>query len=153
MYKSRFRQKRKRSRSPAGPRRLGTATRISASLFRRLSAFFRSASDQDPKAAKFAALPPGHAGFPKRVERSEGSNSAPIRNAPCFAVCAPVCHLSPKAECLPDFRSESKRGAFVREVENRDEKRFEIEFETAALPDFSRLLIVGVHREPGNVCI
>ena len=52
----------------------------------RLSVSFRSASDQDPKAAKFAVLTPGHAGFPKRVERSEGSNSAPIRNAPCFAV-------------------------------------------------------------------
>ena len=47
------------SRSPAGPRRLGTATRISASLFRRLSAFFRSVSDQDPKAAKLAVLIPG----------------------------------------------------------------------------------------------
>ena len=64
----------------------GTATRISASLFRRLSAFFKSASDQDPKAAKFAVLTPGHAGFPKRVKRSEGSNSAPIRNSPCFGV-------------------------------------------------------------------
>ena len=56
----------------------GTATRISASLFRRLSVSFRSASDQDPKAAKFAVLPPGHAGFPQRVKQSEGSNSAPI---------------------------------------------------------------------------
>ena len=54
-----FDRNEKRSRSPAGPRRLGTATRISASLFRRLSAFFRSASDQDPKAAKFAVLTPG----------------------------------------------------------------------------------------------
>ena len=85
-YRSQFRQKQKRSRSPAGPRRLGTATRISASLLRRLSAFFRSVSDQDQKAAKFAVLNPGHTGFPKRVERSDGSNSAPIRNAPCFAV-------------------------------------------------------------------
>ena len=81
-----FDRNEKRLRSPAGPRRLGTATRISASLFRRLSAFFGSASDQDPKGAKFAVLTPGHAGFPKRVKRSEGSNSAPIRNAPCFAV-------------------------------------------------------------------
>ena len=54
---------------------------------------------------------------------------------------------------MPTFACESKRRPFVGEVENRDEKRFEIEFETAALPDFSRLLIVGVHREPGNVCI
>ena len=47
------------SRSPEGPRCLGTATRISASLSRRLSVFFGSVSDQDPKAAKFAVLIPG----------------------------------------------------------------------------------------------
>ena len=63
----------------------GTATRISASLFRRLSAFFKSASDQDPKAAKFAVLTPGHAGFPKRVKRSEGI-IAPHPKHPCFGV-------------------------------------------------------------------
>ena len=50
-------------RSPAGPRRLGTASRMSASLSRRLSAFFGSTSDQDQKAAKFAVLIPGRAGF------------------------------------------------------------------------------------------
>ena len=65
------------SRSPAGPRRLGTATRISASLSRRLSAFFGGAPGQGPKAAKFAVLPPGHAGFPKRAGRSEGSDTTP----------------------------------------------------------------------------
>ena len=117
--------------------------RISASLSRRLSVSFRSASDQDPKAAKFAVLPPGHAGFPKRVERSEGSNSAPIRNAPCFAVCALVCDSLSEAGCVPAFTCENKRGAFVREVEKRDERWPEIEL----------LLIVRVHREPGNVCI
>ena len=79
-------------RSPAGPRRLGTATRISASLSRRLSAFFKSASDQDPKAAKFAVLTLGHAGFPKRVERSEGSDTTPIRNARVSA-CEPLCAI------------------------------------------------------------
>ena len=80
------------SRSPAGPRRLGTATRISASLLRRLSAFFGSTSNQDPKAAKFAALPPGHAGFPKRAERSEGSDTTPVRNTPVSA-CKPLCAI------------------------------------------------------------
>ena len=64
----------------------GTATRMSASLFRRLSAFFGSTPDQGPKAAKFAILTPGRAGFPNRAKRSEGSNSAPIRNSPCFGV-------------------------------------------------------------------
>ena len=80
------------SRSPAGPRRLGTATRISASLFRRLSAFFGSTPDQAPKAAKLAVLIPGHAGFPKRAERSEGSDTTPVRNAPVSA-CEPLCAI------------------------------------------------------------
>ena len=124
-YKPQFRQKRKRSRSPAGLRRLGTATRISASLSRWLSAFFWSTPGQDPKAAKFAVLTPGHAGFPKRAERSEGSDTTPIQNAPCFGVCALVCDLSPKAECVPAFTRESERRPFVREVENRNKKRFE----------------------------
>ena len=44
-------------------------------------------------------------------------------DAPCFAVCALVCDLSPKAECVPAFTRESERVPFVREVENRDEKR------------------------------
>ena len=74
------------SRSPAGPRRLGTATRMSASLSRRLSAFFGSTSDQGQKAAKYAVLTPGHAGFLNRAKRSEGSDSAPVQNTPCFAV-------------------------------------------------------------------
>ena len=47
---------------------------------------FGSTPDQDPKAAKFAVLIPGRAGFPNRAKRSEGSDSAPIQNAPCFAV-------------------------------------------------------------------
>ena len=127
------------SRSPAGPRRLGTATRISASLFRRLSASFGSAPDQGPKAAKFAVLTPGHAGFPNRVKRSEGSDTTPTQNATCFAVCALVCDLSPKAEGVPAFTRESKRGPFVREVKKRDEKRLGIKFMAAVLPDFSAM--------------
>ena len=64
----------------------GTATRMSASLSRRLSAFFGSALDQDLKAAKYAVLTLGCAGFPNRAKRSEGNDSAPVQNAPCFAV-------------------------------------------------------------------
>ena len=104
---------------PAGPRRLGTATRISASLSRRLSAFFWSTLDQAPKAAKFAVLSPGHAGFPNRVNRSEGSDTTPTQNATCFAVCALVCNPLSRAECVSTFRCESERGPFVREIEKR----------------------------------
>ena len=80
------------SRSPAGLRRLGTATRMSASLSRRLSTFFGSTLDRDPKGAKFAVLPPGHAGFPDRAKRSEGSDTAPIQNAP-VSPCVPLCAI------------------------------------------------------------
>ena len=95
------------------------------------------------KAAKFAVLTPGRAGFSNRAKRSEGSNSAPTQNATCFAVCALVCDFSPKAECVPTFTRESEHGPFVREAEKHDERWSEIEL----------LLIVRVHREPGNVCI
>ena len=58
----------------ATPRNSDTHERIAVP---RLSAFFGSTHDQAPKAAKFAVLNPGHAGFPKRVERSEGSDTTP----------------------------------------------------------------------------
>ena len=38
-----------------------------------------------------------------------------------------MCDFSPKAECVPAFTRESERGPFVSEVENRDEKWFEME--------------------------
>ena len=80
------------SRSPAGPRRLGTATRISASLSRRFSASFWRTPGQDPKAAKFAVLIPGHAGFPNRVKRSEGSDTTPPKTPP-VSPCVPLCAI------------------------------------------------------------
>ena len=87
-YKPQFRQKQKRSRSPAGPRRLGTATRMSASLSRRLSAFFESTPDQGPKAAKFAVLIPGPGRF------------ANVRNAPRVVI--------PPSSEMPLFRRVSR---------------------------------------------
>ena len=121
-YKPQFRQKRKRSRSPVGPRCLGTATRISASLFRRLSAFFESTSRPRTKSGKVHLSDTRPGDVCERAERSESSDTTPIRNAPCFGVQAAVCDPSPKAECVPAFARESKRGPFVREVEKRDEK-------------------------------
>ena len=62
---------------------------------------------------------PGDVG--ERAERSESSDTTPIRNATCFAVCALVCDLSPKDECVLAFACESEREPFVREVEKRFE--------------------------------
>ena len=68
-------------------------------------------------------------------------------------MCALVCDLYRNAECVPIFVCESERGPFVGEVKNRDEKRLVDKIYAAALPDFSHLLMVRVHSEPGNVCI
>ena len=115
-YKPQFRQKKKDHAAQRGRDAYGTATRMNASLSRRLSAFFGGAPDQGAKAAKFAVLIPGHAGFPNRVKRSEGSDTTPTQNATCFAVCALVCDPLSRAECVPTFARESECGPFVPEV-------------------------------------
>ena len=86
--------------------------------------FFESTPDQGPKAAKFAVLIPGHAGFPKRVERSEGSDTTPHLKRPLFRrVCRCVRSFEQSRVCKPAFACKSERGPFVREVEKQDEKR------------------------------
>ena len=125
------------SRSPAGQRASEQRRALCASLSRRLSAFFGSTPGQDPKAAEFAVLSPGHAGFPNHAKRSEGSDSAPIRNTP-VSPCVPLCAIFlRKASGVPAFTRENKRGTFVGEVENWDEKRLGIKFMAAVSPDFS----------------
>ena len=118
-----FDRSEKRSRSPAGPRRLGTATRISASLFRRLSAFFGSTSNQDPKAVKHAVLVPGPGMF-VNVQYVSRVMIAPHPKCPLFRR---VCHcvrFFEQSRVYTTFTRESERGPFVREVEKRDEKQF-----------------------------
>ena len=59
---------------------------------------------QDPKAAKFAVLIPGHAGFPKRAEWSEGSNSAPSETPP-ISPCVPSCAIFLREPSVYPFSS------------------------------------------------
>ena len=112
------------SRSPAGPRRLGTATRISASLSRRLSAFFGSASDQDPKAAKFAVLIPGPGMF-VNVQLVSRVMIAPPPKTPPISACVPLCaiFLGEPSVYKPQFRPKRKRSrspAGPRRLRNSD---------------------------------
>ena len=69
----------------------GTATRISASLSRRLSASFWRTPGQDPKAAEFAVLIPGPGIFVNvrlvsRVVIAAPSETTPV--SPCVPLCA-----------------------------------------------------------------
>ena len=75
-----------RDRVASGHRRT-----VRASMSRRLSASFPHTPPVH-KAAKFAVLTPGHAGFPNRTKQSEGSDSAPIRNTP-VSPCKPLCAI------------------------------------------------------------
>ena len=72
------------SRSPAGPRRLGTATRNERIAVPQALCVLRERPDQGLKAAKFAVLTPGRAGFPNRAKRSEGSDTTPHPKRPVF---------------------------------------------------------------------
>ena len=108
------------SRSPAGPRRLGTATRISTSLSRRLSAFFGSTPDQGLKAAKYAVLTPGPGMFVNVQHRVEGSDSGPVRKAP-VSPCEPLCaRLGAGVACVPAAVPRNERcGVCAGGVEGR----------------------------------
>ena len=116
---------------------------MSASLSRRLSAFFESTSRPRSQSGKVRRSDTRPGDVRERAVRVEGSDSGPRPEGPCFAVCALVCDSLSEAECVPTFTRESERGPFVREAEKRDERWSEVEL----------LLIVGGHREPGNVCI
>ena len=101
------------SRDPAGLRRLETATRMSASLFRRLSAFFGSAPGQDPKTAKFAALTPAPGMF-VNVRNAPRVVIPPPSETPRVSPCEPLCAiLLAKASVYPLQPLETNVAAFV----------------------------------------
>ena len=70
----------------------GTATRISASLSRRLSAFFGSTPDQGPKAAKYAVLTPGPGMF-VNVRNAPRVVIPPPSETPRVSPCVPLCAI------------------------------------------------------------
>ena len=53
----------------------------------------RERPDQGLKAAKFAVLTPGRAGFPNRAKRSEGSDTTPPSKTPRVSPREPLCAI------------------------------------------------------------
>ena len=70
----------------------GTATRIRASLFRRLSAFFGSTPGQGQKAAKYAVLTPGPGIF-VNVRNAPRAVIPPPSKTPPVSACVPLCAI------------------------------------------------------------
>ena len=106
------------SRSPAGPRRLGTATRISASLSRRLSAFFESTSRPRSQSGKVRRSDTRPGDVRKRAVRVEGSDSGPVRKAPVSA-CKPLCAIFlRKPRVYPLSPGKANAGRLLEKLKN-----------------------------------
>ena len=131
-------------RSPAGPRRLRDSdTHKRIAVPKALCVLRERPPTKAQKRQSLPFYPLATQGFRNVRNAPRVVIPPPTQNTTCFAVCALVCDFSPKAECVPTFTRESEHGPFVREAEKHDERWSEIEL----------LLIVRVHREPGNVCI
>ena len=123
--KSRVTNAHHESRSPAGPRRLRDSDAHKRIAVPQALCVLREYTRPRPKNGKVCRSDTRPGDVCERAERSEGSDTTPTQNATCFGVCAAVCDPLSKAERVPTFGGEGKRGPFVREVEKRDEKRFE----------------------------
>ena len=145
-YKPQFRQKKKDHAAQRGRDAYGTATRISTSLSRRLSAFFGSTPDQGPKAAKYAVLTPGPGMFVNvrnapRVEIAPPSETPLFRRVSrCVRSCwrRQVCPLSP-AKANVGRLCEKLKNALKSGLEQRCNSNFLAIFVEVILWFFDRL--------------
>ena len=137
VYKPQLRQKRKRSRSPAGPRRLRDSDAHKRIAVPQALCVLREHLRPRLKSGKVCRSDTRPGDVRERAARVEGNDSAPVRNAPCFAVCAVVCDPVGEGECVPAFTCESERGAFVREVEKRNVKRLGDKIYGCSFAEFS----------------
>ena len=118
MYKSTLSTKAKNHAAQQGRDAFGTATCISASLSRRLSAFFESTSNQDPKAAKYAVLIPGPGMF-VNVQLVSRVMIAPPSETPPVSLCVPLCAiLLAKASVYPLSTVKANVGRLWEKLKN-----------------------------------
>ena len=91
---------------------------MSASLFRRLSAFFGSTPDQAPKAAKLAVLIPGP-GMLVNVRNAPRVVIPPPSETPPVSACKPLCAiLLAKASVYPLLLVKANVGRLCEKLKN-----------------------------------
>ena len=91
---------------------------MSASLSRRLSAFFGSTPDQDPRTGKVCRSDTRPGDVRERAERSEGSDTTPTQNAP-VSPCEPLCAiLLAKASVYPLSPVKANVGRLCEKLKN-----------------------------------
>ena len=122
-------------------------------MLRRLSAFFGSTPGQDPKAAKFAVLTPGPGMF-VNMRNAPRVVIPPPSEMPLVSACEPLCAIFLREPGVyPFLPMKAKMSRLWEKLKDAMKSGWGIKFIAAALPDFSRLLVLWVHRGPGNVCI
>ena len=79
---------------------------------------------------------------------------APPSETPPVSLCVPLCAiLLAKASVYPLSTVKANVGRLCEKLKDVMKSGWGLKFMAVALPNFLPLLIVGVHREPGNVCI
>ena len=86
----------------AAPRNSDAHKRIAAP--KAFCVFREHTRPRHPKAAKYAVLTPGHAGFPNRAKRSEGSDTTPRPKRPVFRRVCPCVRSSEQKRGCTHFR-------------------------------------------------
>ena len=92
MYKPQFRQKRKRSRSPAGPRRLRNSDALMRVAVPQALCVLQECLRPRPKSGKVRRSDTRPGDVRERAVRVEGSDSGPVRKAP-VSPCEPLCAI------------------------------------------------------------
>ena len=78
----------------------------------------------------------------------------PPSETPPVSACKPLCAIFlGKPSVYPLSPVKANVGHLCEKLKNRMKNGWGIKFMAAALPDYSLLLVLRVHREPGNVCI
>ena len=152
-YKPQLRQKRKRSRSPAGPRRLRDSDAHKRIAVPKALCVLWEHPRPSPKSGKVRRSDTRPGDVRERADCSEGSDSGPVRKAP-VSPCKPLCAIflrEPSVHSLSPAKANV--GRLCEKLKDAMKSGWGIKFMAVALPNFLPLLIVGVHREPGNVCI
>ena len=121
-------------RSPAGPRRLRDSDTHKRIAVPKAFCVLREHPRPRPKSGKVCRSDTRPGDICERAERSEGSDSGPVRKAPVSA-CKPLCAILLAKASVPAFTRESKRGPFVREVETAMRNGWGTALVAATLPD------------------
>ena len=126
------------SRSPAGPRRLRDSDAHKRIAVPKALCVLWEHQRPSHKSGKVCRSDTRPGDVCERAERSEGSDTTPHPKRPVFRRVNRCVRSFSESRVCTRFRSEGKCGPFVREVEKRDEKRFETELVPVTFWRYSR---------------